>query len=96
MRSYKVSEYLRDELEFVLKRDNVPYHFTGDRICVPLSGKAFHLAVKDALCEKERQGKIPVYSRETVLDTEKFNRLCALNKTGAFHILSGDRARMRF
>lgn len=97
-RAFNVSREMKEYVEQVLKRDDIPYQFTesGNSVTVPLSGNRFHIVVEDALCEKQRHDcspHIPVYSYRTLMNRDKLNRLRTINKTNGFIILRKDRRR---
>lgn len=94
VRAFNVSEGIKPYLERVMQRDRIPYRFTENNIIETcISGNAFHIAVEDALCEKERGDvrDIPVYSYRTITNPRKFKRLREINKMNSFKILSKDR-----
>ncbi|MGF7010570.1 hypothetical protein M2146_001094 [Lachnospiraceae bacterium PF1-22] len=91
-RTYKISKELKPFLVKVLERDQVPFSFPyegAEEVSVALTGNQFHIAVEDAICEKERS-YIPVYSLRTIRNQKKLRRLVALNGTGAFIPLKKD------
>ena len=96
MKGRKVSAFMLPYVEFVLKRDNIPYAVEGisNEVVTNLSSRQFTVVVNDALCEVQRQEaatKCPVYSLKTLRNKEKFARLQRLNGTNAFRIFYKDR-----
>lgn len=103
-REFRLSGALKEYMEQVLARDNVPYSVSLEpdeegkyKIKVPLSARQFHIAVEDSMCELQRNrvraNRIPVYSFRTIKNAEKFARLRKLNGTNCFRILEKDRIR---
>lgn len=78
----KVSSVMKPYIEFVLKRDEIPYKMKRKSDCwlfqMDISNRRFTEVLEDALCEKQRSryiSHIPVYSFRTLMNREKLGRL---------------------
>ncbi|MCC2255961.1 hypothetical protein LKD70_16335 [Ruminococcus sp. CLA-AA-H200] len=77
----------------VLKRDNIAYSLADDgTFDLPDTVNLDELA-EDAACEEQRQttvAKVPVYSKRTLENKEKLERLQAFYGKRGFHVLQKD------
>ena len=77
----------------VLERDNVSYVVTGDGTFVLPDDVDLTEMTEDILCEEQRQStesKIPVYSKKTLENKEKLERLQEYYGRKGFHVLKKD------
>lgn len=93
----KVSSAMKPYIEFVLKRDRIPYEAKRESdywmFTMSISNRRFTEVLEDALCEKQRnqyKSRIPVYSFRTLKNRDKLERLMCLNQKRGYHILKQD------
>lgn len=93
----KVSSAMKPYIEFVLKRDGIPYEAERESdywmFTMSISNRRFTEVLEDALCEKQRnqyKSRIPVYSFRTLKNRDKLERLMCLNQKRGYHILKQD------
>lgn len=84
----------REYILHVLERDKINYSVTDDGdFSLPGDIDLTELA-EDVMCEEQRQNteaKIPVYSKRTLENKEKFARLKAFYGKNGFHVLKSDK-----
>ena len=76
----KTTKETRESVRYILNRDNYRFYGTETGFMVRCACNTVKEILSDARCERQRNGsQIPVYSKETLANPRKLNRLMYLN-----------------